>query len=135
MTTAIHGPADAGVGDPVEFKPDINRDRRTRGKVVAVGKARLTVETTEGQRVSLAYTYRYKPMGFHERERDEPRFRKLDASDLWWEAKPKVKYSAERDGVLRVEARAWNERRDEVIAELDALAAWLAAKPRKEQVA
>lgn len=129
MTTAIHGPADAQIGDPVEFKPDINRDRRIRGKVVAVGKARLTAETGEGQRVSLAYTYRYRPSSFTAHTRDEPRFRKLDASDLWWESKPKSKYAEERDGVLRVEVRAWNERRDEVIAELDRLAAWRAAEP------
>lgn len=134
MSSDVRSAADVAVGDSVSFQRHPPRGDSVVGTVLRAGAARLTVEH-RGKRYTLAYTYQHYVSGFNGGMRTAYRFRKLDARDLWWARQPKTMHVSLRfPGVSReyeVKVAAFAAQRDEVIAELDALAAWAAEDPRR----
>ncbi len=127
----VLGRDDVKVGDTVRFYTDIKRTGAARyGVVTSVGAKQLTVKSG-GRRHSYAYAYKRRYAGGYTGGW-ATRFYRLDTVDLWARRQPPVTrlqfFSNYQDASVNL--ASYLKHRDEVIAELDALAAWVVAKPQ-----
>ena len=135
MSKLIKSAADVKIGDRVEYKPHFTkRGAGFSGVVVAVGKEKLTIRDN-GKRRSAAYAVGVTSNDWRRSIVVHHNFALLDARDIWRSERPVSPLAARYDSADRnpciysVSRVALLADRDAVIAEVDAMRAWLAREP------
>ena len=130
----IRGPADAPLGALVEHtNHGAYRPTRTIVRVVSRSATRLTVLFPNGNKRALAYTRKIKTGSWRRTAEHRPVFQLLEPIDLWRRDRPHhahVNVVDDKSVVIMWEGLLDAEERREIQEHLDALAAWVARKPK-----
>lgn len=132
---AITGPDDVKVGDRVTYAAHyyMKRGAKFAGVVVGVGVMKLSVRDVDGKRRSFVYTVKVTTGSW---QTIHYNFSRLDAADIWRSERPESPLAARYDSAVRdpciysVSRVALLNDRDAVIAEIDAMRAWLLREPK-----
>lgn len=132
----ITGPADVKTGDRVQYSPHYRKPGKPFvGTVVAVDAEKLTVcSDLDGKKRAILYAVEVVSNEFRRTRSAHHNFSLLDEYDLWWRERPASPLSAKagnRDTAYEVSRVALIDNRDAVIAEIDALRAWLVREPKR----
>ena len=134
----VTGPGDVKPGDIVEHSDHGFRTKLTVCEVVKATKTRLSVRFPGGEIVTAAYQKIVTATVFRRQERRARTiFRLLEPRDIWMHRKPPTPaidpiFSVEglRSAIVRPASFDGPEAVASLHAEIDALAAWLAAEPK-----
>ena len=127
----ILGPNDVKAGDRVEHR-NHQRGGSELATVVRAGPERLTVRYDNGRSRSVGYIKTWRTTGQIINEtRSESVFRLLSAHDVWQQHE-RPRSTLDGEFWERMRSAVATGTLAEIHAEIDAIAAWLAAEPPRE---
>lgn len=132
--TPVTCPDDVKPGDHVRYEPHYSRNVASYdGVVVRVTADRVTVKGADGKTHIASYSVMATSSEWGRAREKHYNLNLLDARDLWLRAKPVRLFGSSHHAcpspIFAVGIDALIEHRDEVVAELDALRAWLMREP------